>query len=993
MWCDPLLMHAFFISVSDIEYPEALVMCGLTKEVLAATFQQILSGGTSVDWQLSSTPTTSFYRSLHCYLKKWPVSSRSSKISIGKFYIAIDAKLQARGSRPDNVYRLIERISRSQSDQPMNYGNVQGHIWRREIKELRSEVAVCNQDLEEIARECEQLREQFKSSQLQLRNTQQALRDVTNENLLLRKKRDVAEKKAAKCEAYKTKYALLEEEFARLQIDNIDMSLIISELESEVEEESTKEPDFHILSVCSKTGQKYPPEIRKLYYSLLASQIPVSKVEVIIKAVLRTFHPSLDVDQIHLPKKSCASYMRKLELKTISNAHKSTVLCEQAAGGEDFHLNTDGTTKSQKKLGGVVVNDMVISVNHLADGTAKSAVSDVSRELEKLRKTASALGLPNPDSINWSSFVSSSSDSASTQKRVNTLVEEYRQVDAERFASRTEDTLQLVENICSMHLGVNLRKAFQTAINEEEDDSTKRKHLHIDTIIHEFCKLLGKYGVPEYTCGVQSFPDFLTLMSTDPNADEKQRRYYQACSNVALKRQIGSRYFVSAANASKICFLKDAVIEYLRYTGKNLGNKLERAVYTNLQDPHHLTLLRADGLMFYHVYADLTMLSKSNHLAKTALDMNQHYLELKMFLQEAKSHPEILVDSKALVFVSEGRLYGPDKNVNHRLHTRSQAVYKHLFVIDGSEEDTLYPVLVAGVTAMEQKLCSYAWKQLPGGTYWDPEPPIKDVLSQLKPTNDVVESVLGLNDYLTTAVPNLHQLAQSNLVEVKKNKSLQWLNTLPEKQQEIVLNLAIQEKQSLFQEYKEEEEQQAIQRRQNMLQAHSRREALKKKAHDEKERLLQNHLISSTQELSKAIEDIESESISASKKKTKIISLIKTQMQIRKKVLNQDIHIVFSHSRKQRPVSDILKELSDFIDKNSPFSAILRSPETLVGQKISHKFEIAEGETKWYDGIIVNYDANTKTHEIAYDYEDEPCHFDISIDVANGDLLVLDDPK
>lgn len=177
-----------------------------------------------------------------------------------------------------------------------------------------------------------------------------------------------------------------------------------------------------------------------------------------------------------------------------------------------------------------------------------------------------------------------------------------------------------------------------------------------------------------------------------------------------------------------------------------------------------------------------------------------------------------------------------------------------------------------------------------------------------------------------------------------------------------------------------------------MLQAHSRREALKKKAHDEKERLLQNHLISSTQELSKAIEDIESESISTSKKKTKILSLIKTQIQIRKKVLNQDIHIVFSCSRKQRPVSDILKELTDFIDRNSPFSAVLCSPETLVGQRISHKFEIAEGETKWYDGIIVNYDASTQTHEIAYDYEDESCHFDITIDIANGDLLVLD-PK
>ena len=66
-----------------------------------------------------------------------------------------------------------------------------------------------------------------------------------------------------------------------------------------------------------------------------------------------------------------------------------------------FSLNTDGTTKAQKKLGGVVINDIVVSVNHLPDGSAVSAISDISRELEKLRKTATALGLPNPNSINW----------------------------------------------------------------------------------------------------------------------------------------------------------------------------------------------------------------------------------------------------------------------------------------------------------------------------------------------------------------------------------------------------------------------------------------------------------------------------------------------------------------------------------------------------------------------------------------------------------------
>ena len=59
---------------------------------------------------------------------------------------------------------------------------------------------------------------------------------------------------------------------------------------------------------------------------------------------------------------------------------------------------------------------------------------------------------------------------------------------------------------------------------------------------------------------------------------------------------------------------------------------------------------------------------------------------------------------------------------------------------------------------MREKLQSYAHSLLPGGMYWDPEPAIRNELSNLKPTNDLCESILGMNDYITTTLPNLHQL-------------------------------------------------------------------------------------------------------------------------------------------------------------------------------------------------------------------------------------------
>ena len=199
--------------------------------------------------------------------------------------------------------------------------------------------------------------------------------------------------------------------------------------------------------------QKYSPEIRKLYYSLLVDQVPVSKIAEITRTVLKCFNPSMNVEELKLPKKSCASYMRKEELKLISDVHKAHTICDTAMKGEGLYLNTDGTTKHQKKLGGIVANSMVLGVNELPDGTAASIIEDISKEFEKLRKVARVIGLENADSINWTLVKSSSSDSAATQKCFNKLIKERRENDQEKFGEAvcTGEMMDLIESFCSMH--------------------------------------------------------------------------------------------------------------------------------------------------------------------------------------------------------------------------------------------------------------------------------------------------------------------------------------------------------------------------------------------------------------------------------------------------------------------------------------------------------------------------------------------------------------
>ena len=80
--------------------------------------------------------------------------------------------------------------------------------------------------------------------------------------------------------------------------------------------------------------------------------------------------------------------------------------------------------------------------------------------------------------------------------------------------------------------------------------------------------------------------------------------------------------------------------------------------------------------MYYHIYADLVMLSKSNDLKKSVLDMNRHYLELQLFLEEVEKYPEIVMDCQYAVFQSEDRLYGDNNKINHRLHKKSEILYE-----------------------------------------------------------------------------------------------------------------------------------------------------------------------------------------------------------------------------------------------------------------------------------------------------------------------------
>lgn len=89
-----------------------------------------------------------------------------------------------------------------------------------------------------------------------------------------------------------------------------------------------------------------------------------------------------------------------------------------------------------------------------------------------------------------------------------------------------------------------------------------------------------------------------------------------------------------------------------------------------------------------------------------------------------------------------------------------------------------------------------------------------------------------------------------------------------------------------------------------MIQMHKERELVRQKREEEKEKLSKLHLASSVSEFDHVLVSIDEDPcLSNSKKKTNKLSLLKEQVKIRKKLLKQNVKVVFSSHGKQRPLS------------------------------------------------------------------------------------------
>ena len=93
---------------------------------------------------------------------------------------------------------------------------------------------------------------------------------------------------------------------------------------------------------------------------------------------------------------------------------------------------------------------------------------------------------------------------------------------------------------------------------------------------------------------------------------------------------------------------------------------------------------------------------------------------------------------------------------------------------------------------------------------------------------------------------------------------------MPNEKQSAIVDFALKQRRVLSKQCQDDEKIRAQQRQQKMADENAKREAMKKKLQEERERLSQLHLITSSSELEQDLHAIDEEMISTSKKNNKI---------------------------------------------------------------------------------------------------------------------------
>lgn len=552
---------------------------------------------------------------------------------------------------------------------------------------------------------------------------------------------------------------------------------------------------------------------------------------------------------------------------------------ESLVGESDMTLYTDETSKFGKSYGVFAVTDTakntyLLGLREMASKSAKTTLDTFHEILEDINDVCSLREEKNDQNNKGYKILSgiknTMSDKASTEKKFNELLEEYRlnilPNVIEGWADMTEDEHRSVSRMnnffCELHLLVGaadtcaetLRK-FETCsfkgekvgAQSENSDEIVPQEAGVIRLIRTCSKAFGR-GVDEKS---GCFLDFQTYCS-------------QHQVPTLFVRYRHNRFNIFFLLAQYVYFHRERIVDFLKEK-HGATNRLLSTILCDVQVPLFIAGCRVLGLISKLITAPLwRLIEQDSHI----LDMNMHYLELYTFLSE---------QSKDASDFMKGSSPFPDM-VEH------DSILHDLIRIKDSEDCVQAESIAQTLfTSLKGLLKRQLKDQLPGGKYANASDNVKkESLSTLK-HNKLPEFLFGQLDYIVRCRPNASILANEALILYSFNKTSNWLNGLSETERDTVLKDSMEQRRVLYEKFSERKKEiQQIQKKK----IEEKERILKEKeqrALERKEKLTSEicyyRLWQSLEDIDKFLSEISTEK----EKKT----ALKAQLNFRKKVLKQ----------------------------------------------------------------------------------------------------------
>jgi len=553
-------------------------------------------------------------------------------------------------------------------------------------------------------------------------------------------------------------------------------------------------------------------------------------------------------------------------------------------------------------------------------------------------------------------IVATMSDRAATEVKFNDMLYSYRKeilplfyANYDTFSKAECESLETMSNFfCGLHALVNFADGTQTAIKEVENGYFDGKGPIFDQrflkesepgtcrLIRTASKAFGSGSGGDEKSGCQgSFKIFVKDFLREHNMN-----------TVPIKPYRGSRFNVLFENAMTLYFLSDKMTDFL--TSYGTSNQLLKAVLHDLTVTEYIAGVKALALVYKFVTCPLWHLLEDKSIY--IFDMNQRYLQLTKFFEDASKNVNLFMTGKLLPFGDE----------TYIVHDQYYSVVTKKSVYDHKVQIYLEVIL-----STLGKLTLHLFKdQLPGGKLHTLDAKTKEKLRGTPKTSTFAESVFGRLDQLLRSKPRINTLAAEAYIMFSNNKTSMWLEEKEIEQRDEILKEASKGVKTLQKKFRDRLDEITANRKRIMDNEIKKREDARKERIKKQEDYTRNILIHGLWQNESQIDNM----LQSYKSSVQKAEALKAQLKFRKEVLLQKAENKTTYNiTKMKPNSKsrtnlIVEELADNLKTLVKQAVVMdkisgTEKHLLVGKRIRHRFTtILNGVQKheWYTGKVIS---------------------------------------